>query len=219
MPLCEERRLRERLRFEAGELLRRGGELLGVGFEDLAGRGKAPEVVRAGESLAVLGVERYGLRVMDIAAALAKHPATATGWVMRGVRRRHENPEEAARVEELAPAPAPAFDDYWAGVPALLRWRAVLWMLYAGVSEADLGDGRADSPAIGLAWSVDGRHWQRGPANPVLGDAGALWAPAVVLDPVGHRLLIWFENPSGIGLAVAPEPVVLRPPTRHRVAP
>ncbi len=29
-----------------------------------------------------------------------QHPATATGWVMRGVRRRHENPEEAARMEE-----------------------------------------------------------------------------------------------------------------------
>ena len=27
------------------------------------------------------------------------HPAT--GWVMRGVRRRHENPEEAARLKEL----------------------------------------------------------------------------------------------------------------------
>jgi hypothetical protein len=51
--------------------------------------------------LTVLGVERYGLRVKDITAALAKHPATATGWVMRGVRRRHENPEEAARMEKL----------------------------------------------------------------------------------------------------------------------
>jgi len=41
------------------------------------------------------------LREKDIAAALAKHPATATCWVMRGVRRRHENPEEAACLEEL----------------------------------------------------------------------------------------------------------------------
>jgi putative transposase len=98
---AEERRQRERPRIDAGELLRRGGELLGVGFETLAGRGKAPEVVRARELLTVLGVERYGLRVMDIAAALGKHPATGTGWVMLGVRRRQENSEDAARLEEL----------------------------------------------------------------------------------------------------------------------
>ena len=82
-----------------------GGEgALGVGFDDLAGRGTAPEVVRARELLTVLGVESYGLRVKDISAALAKHPATATGWVMRGVRRRHENPEEAACLEKLGQA-------------------------------------------------------------------------------------------------------------------
>jgi len=98
---AEERRQRERPRIDAGELLRRGGELLGVGFETLAGRGKAPEVVRARELLTVLGVERCGLRVMDIAAALGKHPATGTGWVMRGVRRRQENSEDAARLEEF----------------------------------------------------------------------------------------------------------------------
>ena len=57
--------------------------------------------MRARELLTVLGVERYGLRVKDIAAALAKHPATATDWVVQGVRRRHENPEEAARLEGL----------------------------------------------------------------------------------------------------------------------
>ncbi len=101
MNQAQERRLRERSRFEASELLRRGGELLGVTFEDLAGRGKAPEDVRARELLTVLGVERYGLRVMDVAAALAKHPATATGWMMRGGRRRCECPEEAACLEEL----------------------------------------------------------------------------------------------------------------------
>ena len=82
-------------------MLRRGGELLGVAFEDLAGRGKASEVVRAREILTVLGVERYGLRVKDIAAELGKHPTPATGWVMRGIRRRHEKSEEAACLEEL----------------------------------------------------------------------------------------------------------------------
>ena len=49
----------------------------------------------------VTGTIHSGLRVKDIAAALGKHPATATGFVMRGVRRRHENPEEVACLEEL----------------------------------------------------------------------------------------------------------------------
>ncbi len=49
-------------------------------------------------------LERNGLRVKDIAAALGKHPATATGWVMRGPGRRHENPEEAALMEKLGQA-------------------------------------------------------------------------------------------------------------------
>ncbi len=38
--------------------------------------------------------------------ALAKPPVTATGWVMRGVLRRHEDPEVAARLEELDGAPS-----------------------------------------------------------------------------------------------------------------
>jgi REP element-mobilizing transposase RayT len=98
---AEERRLRERPRLAAGEFLRQGGEVLGIGFEELAGRGKLPEVVRARELLTVLGVERYDLRVKDMAAALGKHPQAATGWMMRGVRRRHEDAEEAICLEEI----------------------------------------------------------------------------------------------------------------------
>jgi sucrose-6-phosphate hydrolase SacC (GH32 family) len=118
----------------------------------------------------------------------------------------------------LTPSPSPAFDDYWAGVPTLLRWRSVLWMFYAGVSEADLGDGSADSPAVGLAWSLDGRRWQRGPANPVFDD-DAPWAPGIVLDEARHRLLMWFESPTGINLAVAPEPPSVRTPPGARIRP
>jgi hypothetical protein len=51
--------------------------------------------------LATLGVERYDLRVKDLAEYLNKHPVTVTNWVMRGVRRRAEDPETAARIEAL----------------------------------------------------------------------------------------------------------------------
>ena len=57
------------------------------------------EVVRAREILAATGVERYGLRVKDLAACLDKHPVTATGWVMRGVQRRHRDSATAKQIE------------------------------------------------------------------------------------------------------------------------
>ena len=64
--------------------------------------GPGPVPIRVlDSSLLMGGTIHSGLRVKDIAAALGKHPATATGWVRRGVRRRHENPEEVACLEEL----------------------------------------------------------------------------------------------------------------------
>ncbi len=60
--------------------------MLGIGFDELAGRGRKPEVVRARELLTVLGVERYGLLVKEIAAALHKHPVTATDLQGRSAR-------------------------------------------------------------------------------------------------------------------------------------
>jgi len=98
---AEERRLRERPKLGVNEYVQRGAKILGIDPVELAGRGKIHEVVRAREVLAALGVERYGLRVKDLAEALDKHPVTVTGWVMRGVRRRKEDGQAAARFEEL----------------------------------------------------------------------------------------------------------------------
>ena len=98
---AEERRLRERPELGVEEYLQRGAEVLRIDPMELAGRGKMREVVRARELLAALGVERYGLRVKDLAEALGKHPVTVTGWVMRGVRQRNEDGQAAARFEEL----------------------------------------------------------------------------------------------------------------------
>ena len=48
---------------------------------------------RERELLSALGVERYGSQVKNIAAVLHKHPVTGSTWVMRGIRRRKNDPE------------------------------------------------------------------------------------------------------------------------------
>lgn len=98
---AEERRMRERSGMGVEELLRRGAEALDVEVEDLASRSRASALVRARELLAVVGVERYGVRVKDLAEALGKHPVTATTWVMRGTARRTNDSETSALIEEL----------------------------------------------------------------------------------------------------------------------
>ena len=96
-----ERQGRERPRLEAEEFVGRAADALGIDVEELRGRSKRRDLSRARELLAVLGVERYGLRVKDLAEFLGKHPVTVTGWVMRGVRRRVEDAETAARLDAL----------------------------------------------------------------------------------------------------------------------
>lgn len=91
----------DRPRVTAEEFLKRGVELLGLDFEEVRGRTRRSEVARARELLATLGVERYCLRVNELARVLQKHPVTASGWVMRGVHRRRSDPEFSARLEEV----------------------------------------------------------------------------------------------------------------------
>lgn len=83
------------------EFLRQGASSLGVDFDDLRGRGRTDAIVRSRELLATLGIERFGLQVKTIAAQLHKHPVTASGWVMRGTRRRQRDSEFRARYEWL----------------------------------------------------------------------------------------------------------------------
>ncbi len=95
------RQMRERPELEIGVFVECVAGAIGTDLENLRGRGKGYEVSRARELLATLGVERYDLRVKDLAEYLNKHPVTVTDWVMRGVRRRAEDPETAARIEAL----------------------------------------------------------------------------------------------------------------------
>lgn len=96
-----DRQMQERPDLTAEEFLQRGAEILGVSFDDLAGRSRSPQIARVREMLAVVGVERYGLLVKDLAAQLDKHHVTASGWVMRGVKRRHEDPATKKEIDRL----------------------------------------------------------------------------------------------------------------------
>ncbi|NOZ96102.1 MAG: hypothetical protein GXP47_15385 [Acidobacteria bacterium] len=95
------RRARDRRTVTLDELVERGAAWLGIEESKLSGRDRGAEVVRARELLASVGVERFGVSVKEMAERLGKHPSTATGWVMRGVRRRREEEGFRERFEEL----------------------------------------------------------------------------------------------------------------------
>jgi REP element-mobilizing transposase RayT len=78
----------ERPRLSAAEFVVRGAEFLNVRPDALATRGRAPGVVRARELLATLGVERYSLRVKDIAVEFDKSAEAASRMVSRGIEKR-----------------------------------------------------------------------------------------------------------------------------------
>ncbi len=91
----------ERPTLSADEFIRRGAAAAGVAVEDLRSRLRGPEVVRAREMLAVVGVERYGLRVSDLARELGKSPDSVTKMIGRAVRRRRTDPILRSRVDRL----------------------------------------------------------------------------------------------------------------------
>jgi chromosomal replication initiation ATPase DnaA len=61
-----------------------------VAVDELRSRSRDREVVRARELLMLIGVERYCLRVVDLAQALGRSPDGMTKALARGVRRRKE---------------------------------------------------------------------------------------------------------------------------------
>ncbi|HSN56810.1 MAG TPA: hypothetical protein VLT32_19225, partial [Candidatus Sulfomarinibacteraceae bacterium] len=69
--------------------------------EALASRSRSPELVRAREVLALVGVARYGVKVRDLAASLGKSEDGVSLWIRRGSQRRLEDAGFAAEVETL----------------------------------------------------------------------------------------------------------------------
>jgi len=57
----------------------------------LGSRGKAPATVRAREIIAIVGVERFGVKVKDLAGRLGKNPGSVSRWMARAAQRREED--------------------------------------------------------------------------------------------------------------------------------
>lgn len=72
----------------AVEYVVRNAKILSVHPDALADRGRTPGVVRARELLATLGVERYGLRVKEIAGEFDKSAEAVSRMVSRGIEKR-----------------------------------------------------------------------------------------------------------------------------------
>lgn len=79
---------------------------LEIAREEVAGGTKRRAVVRAREILFSLGVERYGLKVKEMATALQVKYDTASLWGRRGAQRRAADAEFARREEEVDAAVA-----------------------------------------------------------------------------------------------------------------
>ena len=91
----------ERQSIDATRFVGQGAAYLGLGIEELAGRGRSPDVVRARELLATLGVERYGLRVKDIAAEFDKSAEAGSRLVSRGIEKRRSDSRFGKDLETL----------------------------------------------------------------------------------------------------------------------
>jgi putative transposase len=75
--------------------------ILGVEAKGLGGRGKLAEVVRAREVIAIVGAERFGMKLKDLAERLGKSPGSVSRWLGRAAARRDEDEGFADRCAEL----------------------------------------------------------------------------------------------------------------------
>jgi hypothetical protein len=73
---------------EAEEFIARGAKWLGVDIAELRSRRRAPELVRTRELLMILGTERFGLKVKDLARQLRKSPDGMTQTIARAACKR-----------------------------------------------------------------------------------------------------------------------------------
>jgi hypothetical protein len=64
---------------------------LGVGTAELGGRGKMPATVRAWEILTLVGVERFGVRMSELAGQLGMDAGSVSHLVARAAARRQED--------------------------------------------------------------------------------------------------------------------------------
>jgi len=102
---------RERPRMTAEEFIGEVCRLLGVEPGRLASRARDRSTARMRRIVATLGVERWGQRGSDLAAALGKNPDVVSWWVGQGVRLRLEDSEFARQLEDLDQEMARSFGE------------------------------------------------------------------------------------------------------------
>lgn len=91
----------ERPRLAVGDYLDRACGALNVGVDELASRGREPRLRDLRELVAVLGVEKYGQRVREIAGTLGKNPGSVSRWVTTAAERRSSDAGFARRLGKL----------------------------------------------------------------------------------------------------------------------
>ncbi len=102
-----EKRNRDRLgpewrpAIEPDEFVSSCAGFLGVETDELSSRSQATELVRAREVVMVLGAERYGLKVKDLARQMRKSPDGMSASLVRGARRREADEEFRGMIDEL----------------------------------------------------------------------------------------------------------------------
>ena len=83
-------------------------ELLGLDEQDLRSSSRAVELVEGRELLMTLGVERYRLKVKELAESVRKSPNGMSQALARGVRRRAQDANFRNRLSDIDHAVAEA---------------------------------------------------------------------------------------------------------------
>lgn len=92
---------RDRRLLGVDAFVREAARTLGLSLEELSGVRQHAEVVRAREAVALVGTERYGLRLKALAEAMRKSPESASRWVAAAALRRRTDPQFASLLERL----------------------------------------------------------------------------------------------------------------------
>jgi REP element-mobilizing transposase RayT len=90
-----------RPRIEARDWVNLACAHLGVNPEELKGHGRDPEIVKCRELIGLVGIERYGVKVIELAEVLEKSRDGVSKWMRRGAVRRVSDPEFAEAAQAL----------------------------------------------------------------------------------------------------------------------
>ncbi|OFV79400.1 MAG: hypothetical protein A2Y78_16020 [Acidobacteria bacterium RBG_13_68_16] len=114
----------ERRTLRPDDYLVAAANALGVGLPALAGSRSGRELTRFRETLALVAVETYGVRVKDLAQLLGRNPGVVSRWANRaGERRSHDDvfrermEQLVAEVRAFTTATAAEESDFVSGVP------------------------------------------------------------------------------------------------------